>query len=126
MGTKRSKITPKYKTKYKVTNWRSYDRALVQRGDVTMWMTPAAIAAWTALPSGEPGGQRRFSDVAIETALFVRLVFGLPWRQTEGFLNSQLKLMGLETGLQTTARCRGDARTWRSPSPSVPPASRFT
>ncbi|MCP3913899.1 MAG: IS5 family transposase, partial [Actinomycetia bacterium] len=42
------------------------------------------------------GGQRRYSEAAIEAALAVRLVFGLPWRQTEGLLGSVLSLMGLE------------------------------
>ena len=26
------------KSKWKVTNWPEYDRALVQRGDVTVWL----------------------------------------------------------------------------------------
>ena len=29
-----SRVHPKYKTKYRVTNWAAYDRALVQRGDL--------------------------------------------------------------------------------------------
>ena len=27
-----------YKTRYRVGNWRAYERALVQRGDVTLWL----------------------------------------------------------------------------------------
>ena len=38
--------SPSYKTKYHVQNWASYDRALVRRGDITLWLSPAAIAAW--------------------------------------------------------------------------------
>ncbi|MFT7521706.1 MAG: hypothetical protein ACI9MC_003858, partial [Kiritimatiellia bacterium] len=34
---KRSKVHPAYKTKYKVRNWPAYDRALVRRGDLTLW-----------------------------------------------------------------------------------------
>ena len=93
--SKKSKVHPDYKTKYKVRNWASYDQALVQRGDLTIWLSPTALEAWTALPSMKPGGQRTYSDVAIEAALMLRLVFGLPWRQTEGLLNSVLKLMNL-------------------------------
>ena len=33
----KSRIHPKYKTKYRVKNWASYDRALVRRGDITIW-----------------------------------------------------------------------------------------
>ena len=92
----KSKVHPKYKTTYRVGNWREYERALVQRGDVTLWLSAAATDAWRPSPSGRPGGQKRFSDVAIETALILRLVFGLPLRQTEGFVRSVLALMGTD------------------------------
>ncbi len=36
-----------------------------------------------------------YSDLAIETALSLRLLFSLPLRQTEGFLGSVLRLMSL-------------------------------
>ena len=42
------------------------------------------------------GGQRRYSNLTILTALTLRGVFGLPLRQTEGFLDSLLRLMGLD------------------------------
>ena len=85
-----------YKTKYHVGNWPEYERALVQRGDVTVWLSADATDAWKPSPSGRPGGQRRFSDLAIETALTLRLVFRLPLRQTEGFLRSVLALLSSE------------------------------
>ena len=88
---------PKYKTKYHVSNWPEYERALVGRGDVTLWLSAEAIQAWRPAPSGRPGGPRKFSNLAIETALTLRLVFSLPLRQTEGFLRSVLTLMA--TGL---------------------------
>jgi hypothetical protein len=42
----KSRVHPNYKTKYRVKNWASYDRALVRRGDVTVWLSPEAIATW--------------------------------------------------------------------------------
>jgi hypothetical protein len=95
MSSKRSRIHPKYKTKYRVRNWSDYNRALVRRGDITIWFADEAIAAWTPGKTGRRGAQPKYSDLAIETALTLRLVYGLPWRQTEGFLNSVLRLMGL-------------------------------
>ena len=71
-----------------VTNWPSYDRALVQRGDITMWGSEDALDAWKPRPSRRRGGQKRYSDTAIETTLTLRLFFNLPLRQTEGFLRS--------------------------------------
>ena len=91
-----SRVHPKYKTMYRITNWADYDQALVQCGDITIWLSPAAIKGWNAKPSGRRGAPRKYSDLAIETALALRLVFHLPLRQTEGFLNSLFEMMGLD------------------------------
>ncbi|MFT5286540.1 MAG: hypothetical protein ACI8TQ_002709 [Planctomycetota bacterium] len=92
----KSRIHPKYKTKYRVTNWNQYDKALVRRGDITLWISEDAIDAWTPKASGKRGAPQRYSDLAIETALTLRLVYGLPLRQAEGFLRSLLNIMGLD------------------------------
>jgi IS5 family transposase len=78
-----------------VSNWADYDRALVRRGDITLWISKDAIATWKPAPSGRRGAQKKFSNHAIETALTLRLVFKLPLRQAEGFLRSVLSLMGV-------------------------------
>jgi len=90
-----SRVHPKYKTKYRVGNWAEYDRALVQRGEITLWISEDAISSWRPAPTGRRGGQKKFSDHAIETTLTLRLVFNLPLRQAEGFLRSVLSLMGV-------------------------------
>ncbi len=104
-----SRVHPKYKTKYRVENWASYDRALARRGDVTIWLSPEAIAAWEPACVGNRGGQLKYSDLAIETALTPRLVFNLPLRQTEGFLNSLFGMMGIDLSApdHTTLSRRG-------------------
>jgi len=91
----KTKVTPKYKTKYRVKNWAAYDIALRERGDITVWFDEEAICAWKAPPSGRPGGPRKYSDLAIVTTLTLRTVFHLPLRQTEGFVSSLIGLMGL-------------------------------
>ena len=53
----KSKVPPKYKTKYSVQNLPAYEASLRQRGDVTVWFDEGAIGAWNALPCGHPGGQ---------------------------------------------------------------------
>ena len=103
----KSRLHPTYKTHYRVGNWRAYERALVRRGDVTLWLSPDARAAWIVPPSGRPGGQQRFSNLAIETALTLRLVFHLPLRQTEGFVRSILTVMRTSLEARTTRRSRG-------------------
>ena len=91
-----SKVHPTYKTKYRVANWPTYNQALVRRGDVTLWLSSEAIAAWTPRRSGHRGGQRRYSDLAIETALTLRLLYHLPLRQAEGFLHALFGIMRLD------------------------------
>ena len=105
----KSRIHPKYKTKYHVGNWAEYDRGLVDRGDVTFWLTPRAIATWSAVGVGKRRGQLQYSDLAIETALTLRLVFRLPLRQTEGFLTSIFGMMGVDLAApdHTTLSRRG-------------------
>ena len=70
----KSRVHPKYKTKYRVTHWAAYDRALVQRSDITLWISEDALASWKPAPTGRRGAQRKFSDHAIETALTLRLI----------------------------------------------------
>ena len=94
----KSRVHPKYKTRYRVTNWAEYDKALVQRGDITLWISEDAVDAWAPKRSGKRGAPRKYSDLAIETALTLRLVYGLPLRQAEGFLRSLLNTMGLDLG----------------------------
>ncbi|GEO43466.1 IS5 family transposase [Skermanella aerolata] len=84
------------RTRYKVTNWSTYEAGLCQRGSLTIWFTEEAIAAWQAAPQTTPGGQARYSDLAIETSLILRTVFHQPLRQTEGLVGSLLGLIGLD------------------------------
>ena len=92
----KSKVHPTYKTKYRVVNWPAYNQALVRRGDVTVWLSSEAIAAWAPRRSGRRGGQRRYLDLAIETALTLRLLYHLPLRQAEGFLHALFGMMRLD------------------------------
>ena len=79
-----------------MANWPTYNQALVRRGDVTLWVSSEASAAWTPRRSGHRGGQRRYSDLAIETALTLRLLYDLPLRQAEGFLHARFGIMRLD------------------------------
>ena len=63
---------------------------------MTVWLSSEAVAAWTPRQSGRRGGQRRYSDLAIETALTLRLLYHLPLRQAEGFLHALFGMMRLD------------------------------
>jgi hypothetical protein len=78
-----------------VNNWREYEQALRDRGDITLWLSPEALSAWRAPMTGKRGAQPIYADIAIKTALALRLLLHLPLRQTEGFLGSVVRLMDL-------------------------------
>lgn len=80
-------------TKYKTTNWSTYNDALKQRGSLTVWFDPEMT--WRPSPTGRRGRQPQFSDAAIQTCLTMKVLFGMPLRQTTGFVESLLRLVGL-------------------------------
>lgn len=84
------------KTTYKVSNWAEYDQALQQRGSLTVWISEEAFAEWEYHGPRQRGGQKRYSELAIETSLTFRGLYHLPFRQTEGFMRSLLGLLGSE------------------------------
>src|SRR3712207_1160998 len=72
------------RARYRIRDWAAYDRALAPRGDITVWVSPDAVAGW-----------RTFSDAAITAALMVRAVFRLALRQAEGLIASIFGLLGV-------------------------------
>lgn len=46
--------------------------------------------------NGKRGRQQSFSDAAIQTCLTLKVLFGMPLRQTTGFVESLLRLAGLD------------------------------
>ena len=99
------------KARYKVTNWRDYEAGLRKRGSLTIWFSDDAVEAWRAAPRTTPGGQARYSDLAIETSLILGTVFHQPLRQTEGLVGSLLELMGLDLPVPDHSTLSRRART---------------
>src|SRR3954451_14095228 len=105
------------KQKHRVTNWAEYDAALRARGSLTVWFTPEAIAAWEEAPRTTRGGQASYSDLAITTALTLRIVFRLALRQTEGLIGSILQLIGLDLAVPDHSTLSRRAETLEVPRP---------
>jgi hypothetical protein len=57
------------KQKQRVTNWAEYNEGLRRRGDLTVWINEDAIGLWSAARRTTRGGQRRYSNLAIELCL---------------------------------------------------------
>lgn len=83
-------IRPSYQTK----NWPEYNKALKKRGSLTVWFDPEMC--WKPAPSGKRGRQASYSDAAIQTCLTLKVLLGLPLRQTTGFVESLLDLIKLD------------------------------
>ena len=79
---------------YKTRNWPAYNEALKRRGSLTIWFDPEM--SWEATPSGKRGRQQAYSDTAIQTCLTMKVLFGMALRQTTGFVESLLRLIGLD------------------------------
>jgi hypothetical protein len=81
-------------TKYKTTNWSAYNDSLKRRGSLSIWFDPEMV--WVPPRSGRRGRQQSFSDAAIQACLTLKVLFGMPLRQTTGFVQSLLRLIGLD------------------------------
>src|SRR3954447_4853044 len=102
--------------RYKITNWSEYDRALQQRGSLTVWVTPEALAVWHPPQTGRRGRSPQYADIAIETGHLLRLAFGGPWRQTGGLLRRWLLCSVWTSASPTTPPSPGAAPAWCWPA----------
>lgn len=82
------KIRSRRKELYRVRNWSEYDKALVQRGSLTVWITDGFEKAWFYEGPLQRGSQFEYSAEALTIMLTVKHVFHLPNRATEGFVRS--------------------------------------
>ena len=84
----------KKKPTYRVRNWSKYNKSLIQRGSLTVWVNPEVLVAWTSVPpSGKRGHPQTYSEMAIECMATLRAVYHLAQRATQGLLASLFELM---------------------------------
>lgn len=75
--------------RHKKRDWSNYNKSLVNRGSITLWLSPEAVRSWKAKRvKGRSGRPFQYSDNAILTATIIRHVFKLSLRTCEGFLKS--------------------------------------
>jgi hypothetical protein len=86
--SKHTTTHPRRKTLYRVKNWREYDKALVQRGSITFWLSDDFEKNWLYAGEKQRGSQFDYSDTALEIMLTIKEIFHLTNRQTEGFMRS--------------------------------------
>ena len=81
-------------TTYKTRNWSDYNKTLKHLGSLSIWFDAEMV--WYATSSGRRGRQQAYSDAAIQACLTIKVLFGLPLRQTTEFVESLLELAGLD------------------------------
>lgn len=91
--SKQKRTHSRPKPLYRVKNWNEYEKALVQRGSITFWLSDDFEKNWRHTGEKQRGSQFDYSDKAIEIMLTVKEVFHLTNRQTEGFIGSLFALM---------------------------------
>lgn len=91
--------TPKKKhlknSKYKLKNWPEYNAALKKRGSFIVWIDPDCESTWYYNEVRKPGGRIKYSDMAIQMYLQIKMVYHQPLRQTQGLLSDFMSLIGL-------------------------------
>ena len=90
-------MTNKEKRQYRIRNWPQYNKALVSRGSLTLWIDSRSIDAWLDHSCPTRRGRRHtYTDTAITCALILREVYHLPLRSTQGLVGSILRLLQVE------------------------------
>jgi hypothetical protein len=79
---------------YKTRRWPAHNEALKRSGSLTIWFDPSMT--WDATPTDKRGRQPDDSDAAIQTCLTMKVLSGMVLRQTTGFVESMLRLIGLD------------------------------
>ncbi len=81
-------------TKYRVRNWPKYNKALVNRGRLSMWIDIETLTLWHApKKDGQIGHPKKYSDLAIECMAILKEVYRLPLRAAQGLMQSVLNAL---------------------------------
>jgi len=80
--------------KYIPCNWEHYNKALIKRGNLSVWIDSEDIQKWYAdnINTVGRGSTHIYSDWAIAAINKLRFIFQMPLRMTQGFVESLFKL----------------------------------
>ncbi len=90
---------------YRTTNWSSYNRALINRGNISIWFDTQTQLY--AQPQAKHGRNQTYSDTVIQCCLMIKALFRLSLCMVTGFVQSLVKLCGLDwTAPDYSTLCR--------------------
>jgi hypothetical protein len=99
------------KDKYRITNWSDYNKALIKRGSLNIWIEESSLREWFSFyHTGKAGRPTLFSDNAILLLLILRERFKLTLRSLEGFAKSIFELMHLNIPVPSYSQISRRAR----------------
>ena len=93
---KQKRTQSRRKELYRVKNWSEYEKALVQRGSITFWLSDDITQTWLYVGEKQRGSQFDYSDKAVEIMLTLKEVFHLTNRSVEGFVRSLFQMMKID------------------------------
>lgn len=83
------------KVKYKPRSWAEYNKSLIQRGSLSLWINEKILEHWCSTETGQRGSPKQYSDLAIKSLLELKYLFNLTLRATEGFIQSLFNLLDI-------------------------------
>jgi IS5 family transposase len=96
------------KQTYRLRNWSDYNKALVERGSLSIWISEDVLQAWKSTArTGQRGRPTAYTDAAILCMATMAEVYRLPLRATQGLTRSVVRLLGVELNVPDyTTLCR--------------------
>ncbi|PUX42944.1 IS5/IS1182 family transposase, partial [Cronobacter sakazakii] len=77
------------KQTFKISNWPTSNKPLINRSSITFWLADEAIQPWYDSTTPSPRGiPQRYSDLAITTVLIIKRGFRLTLRAAQGIIDS--------------------------------------
>lgn len=100
------------KLSYRIRNWAEYNRALIQRGSISVWIEEDTINQWFSSSNQSKAGRPTiYSDEAILMILLLREVYKLPLRGLQGFVQSLFRMMKLDLPVPSYSQISRRAKT---------------
>jgi Transposase DDE domain len=100
------------KLSYRIRNWAEYNRALIQRGSISVWIEEDTINQWFSSSNQSKAGRPIiYSDEAILMMLLLREVYKLPLRGLQGFVQSLFRMMKLDLPVPSYSQISRRAKT---------------
>ena len=81
---------------YRLTHYSDYNKALKNRGRIDIWISDDILKCWQEdkrIYDGT-GSTIKYPNSTIEACYYLRMVFKFPLRQTQGFIENILEMLG--------------------------------